>query len=123
MPAMNTLFAAPVAAAGLAAWVGFGGTPAEPLYDAPVMAADSAVVSPEAADDLRQLGRVIDVLRGDGGRALEVTVEVGGLLGFGAQQVVIDASQLVRLDGPDGGHVLVLPMVPGARVADLSVRG
>jgi len=63
---------------------------------------------------VEDMGRVARVVTGSDGRPEEIVVEVGGLWGFGAQEVELGMSRLHLLRAADGGDRLVV---------DLSVSG
>ncbi len=71
---------------------------------------------PVRAEDftLEDLGRVAHVVTAPDGRPQEIVVEVGGLWGFGAQEVELGTERLRLLRAADGGERLVLDLSVGA---------
>ena len=76
-----------------------------PRWGEPVRAEDFAI---------EDLGRVAEVVTGPDGRMQGLVVEVGGLWGFGAQEVELGMNRVHLLRAADGGERLVV---------DLSVSG
>jgi hypothetical protein len=76
-----------------------------PRWGEPVRAEDFAI---------EDLGRVAEVVTGPDGRMQGLVVEVGGLWGFGAQEVELGMNRVHLLRAADGGDRLVV---------DLSVSG
>lgn len=73
-----------------------------------------ATASPRAeALDLRPLGRIEAVEVGADGEVTGAVVAVGGLLGFGAQEVVVDAA-LIRSLRSEGGDRLAIDLSTSA---------
>jgi hypothetical protein len=100
--------AAPHKAEGPAALVGehlYASEAPIPRWGEPVRAEDFA---------LEDMGRVGRVVTSPDGRAQGVVIEVGGLWGFGTQEVELGMQRLHFLRAADGGQRLVV---------DLSVSG
>ena len=100
--------AAPHKAEGPAALVGeqlYASEAPIPRWGEPVRAEDFA---------LEDMGRVAHVVTSPEGEARGIVVEVGGLWGFGAQEVELGMQRLHLLRAADGGKRLVV---------DLSVSG
>ena len=100
--------AAPHKAEGPAALVGehlYASEAPIPRWGEPVRAEDFA---------LEDMGRVAHVVTSPDGEARGIVVEVGGLWGYGAQEVELGMQRLHLLRAADGGQRLVV---------DLSVSG